>query len=371
MQSRTYPIVLIFSEVEDRRCIDLYHFFRRHHPEYQYLFLRKPPHPAWRWVYSKQVIWWNEQGYENALSWVRQHQHHRCVFLPFLEGDILSVLDQQPWPSNFFAVLPKKDQFLLANDKLLFTEQFQAQGLTPKLYKPNDRNGGGEWVVKPRIGKGAVGLHVTTEPQKYWSDSVVIQRRLPNGETVVGAFYLFNHGDCVASYLHERVRTYPTGGGVSAVAKVIENEGLSIKGRNMLQSLQWHGLAMIEFLWDPEQQDFVAIECNPRLWGTVLLGEFAGYALVENYINLSLGLPFIHRSPNPTAKLRWIFPYEWMYVLKKPFVRFRLLWGGEPNTCYINQSNMATWKVCLVVVFSLADPKKWKTLLKKLKLIKG
>ncbi|WP_416841500.1 carboxylate--amine ligase [Haloferax sp. DFSO52] len=77
---------------------------------------------------------------------------------------------------------------------------------------------------------------------------------------------LYDHGEAVATFQHRQIRgnSYTGGGGVYRTAVYIPE--LEAVGRALLDHLQWHGLACIEYIQDAETGEFKIIELNPRFW---------------------------------------------------------------------------------------------------------
>ncbi|QSG16067.1 carboxylate--amine ligase [Halapricum desulfuricans] len=84
------------------------------------------------------------------------------------------------------------------------------------------------------------------------------------GKYVFGALY--DHGDALATFQHRQIRgdSYTHGGGV--YRKSVDIPELESTGRALLDSLEWHGLACIEYMEDARTGEFKFIEINPRLW---------------------------------------------------------------------------------------------------------
>lgn len=89
-------------------------------------------------------------------------------------------------------------------------------------------------------------------------------------------FALFEHGKPVLTLMHERIWEYPTTGGPSVYAKTIADPTLEELGHRLLRRLDWNGLAMVEFKKSYEDNQYVLMEINPRLWGSLDLAVAAG-----------------------------------------------------------------------------------------------
>lgn len=83
-------------------------------------------------------------------------------------------------------------------------------------------------------------------------------------EYVFGALY--DHGEAVATFQHRQIRgnSYTGSGGVYRETVAIPE--LEEVGRRLLDELEWHGLACVEFMEDAETGEFKVAEINPRMW---------------------------------------------------------------------------------------------------------
>jgi hypothetical protein len=79
-----------------------------------------------------------------------------------------------------------------------------------------------------------------------------------------------------AQFCHKRIREYPISGGPSSCCESIYNEKMVQIGRRLLESLDWAGLAMVEFKYDDIRNKFFIIEINPRYWGSLPLAVLSG-----------------------------------------------------------------------------------------------
>ena len=80
-----------------------------------------------------------------------------------------------------------------------------------------------------------------------------------------GFFALYNNGKCVSYFMHERLREYPYTGGASTCARSVYDKNLLKTGIKLLDSLNWHGLAMVEYKKDEKSDKFKLIEINPKI----------------------------------------------------------------------------------------------------------
>ncbi len=363
-------VVVILHAPTDRRVFDLFNWLRVALPNYGYLVWSKQQTRLEKALYvTAQFL--QAAGLADLIAHVAANPKTQFVWLPVVEDELVALLQMPELPANLRFLLPAKEALEIARNKTKLSAQFMAQAWTPRLFTIDELKRDfppGGVVAKPAIGKGAIGRQYINSPAELHKiqPGDTIQQRVGEGKEVIGALFLMQNGQVVRHYQHQRVRTYPADGGVSSCAKTLFIAEVAETGAAILSALNWNGLAMLEFLQDPHSGKYLAIECNPRLWGTCLLGEFAGHGLVEDYIRLALGLALPNRNALPEAFIRWYFPYEMLYALRKPIQRFNLLVGVQPSTCYIGGTRAGWFRATLFIAASLLKPEKWQILFKKI-----
>ena len=108
-----------------------------------------------------------------------------------------------------------------------------------------------------------------------------------SGEYVFGALY--DHGDAVSTFQHRQIRgdSYTGGGGV--YRESIADPELEAGGTQLLDHLDYHGLACIEDMRDAETGEYVLTEINPRLWQSLPCAVEAGADFPAHYWLLANG----------------------------------------------------------------------------------
>lgn len=104
-----------------------------------------------------------------------------------------------------------------------------------------------------------------------------------------GFFALYDHGDPVVTFQHRRIRSYKYAGGASVFRKSVRDPALDDAGQRLLDALDWHGLAMVEFKRDPRDGEYKLMEINPRFWGSLSLPVAAGVDFPYWYYQLATG----------------------------------------------------------------------------------
>lgn len=103
----------------------------------------------------------------------------------------------------------------------------------------------------------------------------IVQEYIPSShEYLFGALY--DHGEPLATFQHRQIRgdSYTGGGGVYRKATAIPE--LDRVGRELLDSMDYHGLACIEYMKHAETGEYYLTEINPRLWQSVPCAIRAG-----------------------------------------------------------------------------------------------
>lgn len=126
-----------------------------------------------------------------------------------------------------------------------------------------------------------------------------------------GFFALYNNGQCVSYFMHERLREYPFTGGASTCARSIYDDKLKKTGIKLLDSLNWNGIAMVEYKKDEKSGEFKLIEINPKIWGSFELSIKCGVDFIQDLISLTQKGNIIQRKNYARNKrFQWIFSYK-------------------------------------------------------------
>jgi predicted ATP-grasp superfamily ATP-dependent carboligase len=118
----------------------------------------------------------------------------------------------------------------------------------------------------------------------------LVQERIPDSREY-GFFALYDRGDPVATFQHCQHRGWKYCGGPSAYRETVHDPDLEAAGRALLDELEWHGLAMVEFLRDPADGEFKLMEVNPRFWSSLPFSVRAGADFPQYYWRLAVDEP--------------------------------------------------------------------------------
>ncbi len=320
-----------------------------------------------------------DTNFSDDLSKILQnHSDIKIVYFPIEEDTTLLVYNflKQHQYSNFYHNLPLQKSFDTVRNKGIFSKFCLHKNLAvPKEYDfqtlLNMDDLPEELILKPKNGSGSVGIRFldTKEDllacQRLVIDDYIIQQRLKNPKDVEGAFFLFDKGKYISYYGHKRIRTFPPEGGVSIYSKCECKPELEKLGVKLLEKLEWSGLAMVEFLYDPDTDSYKIIEVNPRLWGSLMLSEFCGSNMIENYCLTALQKPLQDSCIQEDRYIRWFFPWELLAYVKSRASIPNFWHFDTEHTCYINVSYTTYWHSFLFTLYNIVNPAKLKRLYQK------
>ena len=200
-------------------------------------------------------------------------------------------------PSSIILPVATVDQLNLANDKARITKFADLTGVPiPQTFNWSNisdlskalsevcvplvvklrRSNGSKGTFYPDSSRNAVEIiqdlitKYRLKPDRY----PIVQERV-NGEGW-GVSCLYWYGERIAYFTHRRLREKTPNGGTSTLRVSARNPILENYTFNLLDSLNWHGLAMVEYKYNPEADRGWFIEINPRLWGSIHLAVSSG-----------------------------------------------------------------------------------------------
>ncbi|WP_273334448.1 ATP-grasp domain-containing protein [Dictyoglomus turgidum] len=105
----------------------------------------------------------------------------------------------------------------------------------------------------------------------------------------VGFFALYKKGNPVRIFMHQRLREWPISGGASTAAKAFYSDKLKNYGLTLLNTLNWNGVAMVEFKYKYDEEEFYLMEVNPKFWGSLELALRAGVNFPADLVRIFRG----------------------------------------------------------------------------------
>jgi predicted ATP-grasp superfamily ATP-dependent carboligase len=277
---------------------------------------------------------------ESVISLVRG-QRYDAVFA--LEEDSIGALLPRRDEVEAHARFPYPDarNYDIAIDKGRTLERAAALGIpTPKTARPAtlaEATGhaqalGFPLVAKPVSGSGARGfrrLNSAAELRAYYENVVprfgdpILQEEIPWHGAGVGVGSLCRRGRQVVAFSYKRLREFPVRGGPSTLRESTDDAALKDHARVLLESLGWHGVAMVEFKIDPRDGIPKLMEINPRFWGSLELASASGINFPFLLLTIAHGDDVSQPIYSVGVRNRWLIPGDIAHFVQNP-ERFRL-----------------------------------------------
>lgn len=104
----------------------------------------------------------------------------------------------------------------------------------------------------------------------------IVQEYIPNGGEL-GVYTLFDEkSKPLALTVQKRIRCLTADGGISTLRETVKNEEVVNIALNLLKTIKWSGVAMVEFRIDARDNTPKLMEINPRFWGSLPLSILSG-----------------------------------------------------------------------------------------------
>ena len=239
-------------------------------------------------------------GYADALLALAEREDVRTI-LPVRERDVLVLAKRRrafaehvgtPWPDwetlrrvqdrlELYDVAESADVAVPETELLSRCNDFDRELIVKARYTvPAEEFGDGE-IGRTRAGGGRTRYLLPGEapPESAirfeMGHDPLVQAFMPENDEY-GFFAIYDHGEALATFQHRQVRGYKYCGGPSAFRKSVDIPALESAGLRLLDALDWHGSAMVEFKRDPETGRFQLMEVNPRFWSSLPFTVQAG-----------------------------------------------------------------------------------------------
>ncbi|MAZ90117.1 MAG: carboxylate--amine ligase [Cellvibrionaceae bacterium] len=108
----------------------------------------------------------------------------------------------------------------------------------------------------------------------------------------LGQFFFMHDGECLLRFQHRRLHEWPPEGGYSSLCEstpLQQHSALQNQSIALLKTLNWSGVAMVEYRYDEAKNTAVLMEINGRFWGSYPLAYHSN-ALFAWYTYKILGL---------------------------------------------------------------------------------
>jgi predicted ATP-grasp superfamily ATP-dependent carboligase len=174
-------------------------------------------------------------------------------------------------------------------------------------------------IIKLRKGNSAKGVFKVNGPAEAVSKyaAVLKEFNIEGGglpivqEYIAGPVYaismLFDHGRLRAKFSRKNIREKTYGGGTCTKCISVRVGTLEAYAEKLLSSMEWHGVAMMEFKYDEKTDRAYLLEINPRYHGTI-----------DHDIQSGVPTPYLHyllatgRDIPPAGEYRVGFKSRWI-----------------------------------------------------------
>jgi predicted ATP-grasp superfamily ATP-dependent carboligase len=250
--------------------------------------------------------------YNNSLLSLAERPDVRTIFpLREEEAFVLSKYRSE-FAESVTPVWPSLDTLRDAHDRVRTVEAARASGVeVPETQLLGDVDDWGrECIVKPRFallandyGESMPEGELFAPPSTSYLEpnatpdreairaemrhEPIVQEYVPGTEYSFWALY--DHGDPVATCQKRQLRARSYAGGTSISRETVDVPELEAAGRALLDHLDWHGLASVQFVRDADTGTFKLLEINPRGWVSLSCAVQAGVDFPHYYWLLADG----------------------------------------------------------------------------------
>lgn len=259
------------------------------------------------------------------------------AIFPLEEPSIAALMAHRTGVEALAALpLPSNDAYAIAADKFETAELARRLGVpaprtmrAPTLEAALDagRSIGYPVIAKPLAGSGSRGLRRISgddELRTYFARVVpefgepLLQEAIPWEGTGVGVGLLFDRGRERVSFSYRRLREFPVRGGPSTLRESTDDAAIKAHAGRLLEALQWHGVAMVEFKTDPRDGVAKLMEINPRFWGSLELANAAGVNFPYLLLQVALGHDVTQPQYRTGVRSRWLIPGDIAHFVTNP-----------------------------------------------------
>jgi predicted ATP-grasp superfamily ATP-dependent carboligase len=153
----------------------------------------------------------------------------------------------------------------------------------------------------------------------------MIQEFIPSLKNELYCFsVIYQKSKCKKMFMQKQIRNTPVNGGACSFAKscyIPEIKNYSIK---LLNNLNWHGVALIEFKLDKRDNLFKLMEINPKFWASTDMALKAGVNFPYLLCQMAQGKT-LEYSEHYDRNLKFHFPFsrELKHIKENP----KAIWG--------------------------------------------
>lgn len=153
---------------------------------------------------------------------------------------------------------------------------------------------------------------IITEKFRQYS-RLLVQGYVPG--VGVGVFLIRWNGCFVAEFMHRRLHEDPHIRGVSSYRCSWKNRDIMADAKRRMECMNWQGVGMLEYRWNPNDGCFYLLEFNSRFWGSLHLALLAGVDFPLYLADLFFAHDVLTVADYRMVRARVAFPGEIGYVM--------------------------------------------------------
>tara|TARA_R110001583_G_scaffold143203_1_gene295308 strand:+ start:17568 stop:18794 length:1227 start_codon:yes stop_codon:yes gene_type:complete len=179
----------------------------------------------------------------------------------------------------------------------------------------------------------------------------------------IGQFFLCREGDSLVEFQHQRINEWPPEGGSSTLCQALspdQHTGCMAQSRQLLKALNWNGVAMVEYRYEPVTNSYWLMEINGRFWGSLPLATRSDVSFASSLVEV------IGKQSNPVAtSIKYDLQSRYMIPEIKRLIRilFQPQLITDPNVSFSALSELGAFTGRFLkpnihsYVFEWEDPK--------------
>ena len=124
---------------------------------------------------------------------------------------------------------------------------------------------------------------------KLGRENVIFQKVIKGDFPVQSVCTVAEKGEIKGLFIYEKLRQHPNKFGTGTYLRSIESNDVLEIAETILDKLKYTGISEIEFILDPEDNNFKVIEMNPRTWKSINFATQCNQNIVKKYIDIARG----------------------------------------------------------------------------------
>lgn len=185
-------------------------------------------------------------------------------------------------------------------------------------------------LIKPNITSGARGMTIVNNYEEFchayphihaqYGDCHLQKLIPPGGKQVKVQIMTDENGDLAYSSVIWKQRFYPINGGSSCCNITIDNPAIVQTCADVLKSIGWVGFADFDLIENPETQELLIMEINPRIPACIRSVFKSGVDYATMIADMTLGQSLRNYTYQPGKRLRHLgFDVLWFMKSKDRF----------------------------------------------------